>query len=103
LCRGRIVNKIKYINDKIATKKVAPRNVPFITRRWPVVKLKHLYKFKTHPLFLFPFKEKFIDIGLDLTGWTARDNGDPDNTYNQLIAEKRQSPEKTFIRMVLDR
>jgi len=69
-------SKIKFIKDKVTTKKVALRNVPFVVLRWPVVepKLKHLYKFKTYLLFLYPFKDKFIDIG-----------------YTQLISEKKNS------------
>jgi len=54
-----------------------------------------LYKFKTHPLFVYSFKGKFVDIGLDLTSeWTVRNSGDPDNTYNQLISEKSRFPDE---------
>jgi len=56
LCKRRIINKIKFIVNKIQNGKVTYRNTPFIISRWPLLepKLKYLYRFKIHPYYFFP-------------------------------------------------
>jgi len=69
LGKGRIINKIRFMADKIKIKKVASRNIPFVILRWPIVelKLKYLHNFKIDCQFSFPFKEKFTHTDFNLS------------------------------------
>jgi len=60
--------------------------------------LNQLHKFKIHPYFTFSFKEKFIQTKIDMiSGWRIKECGELDKTFNQLIKEKKKSPEEIEI------
>jgi len=59
------------------------------------LKLKYLHKFNSHPSFIYPFRNKFIDTCLDLKSdegqWGSR------STFVQLIIEYRETPDEMDI------
>jgi len=83
LGKSIIINKIKFIADMFKHKKVAPSNIPYIISRWSLMepRLKFIYKYKIHPLYSFPIKEKFSYTTFDLSsGSRAKKSGDPNYT-----------------------
>jgi len=100
LSRGKTINKIKLINEKFSSGKVARRNIPYLILRWSVIepKLKFLPRFDFHPVFTYPFKSKFINLSIDLnSGWTAKNSSNPDLIFSQLVSERRVSGEEIDI------
>jgi len=100
LSRGKIINKIKLIEKKFITGKVARRNIPFLILRWPVIepKLKFLSRFHIHPVFTYPFKNKFINLSIDLkSGGTAKNSNNPDSVFFQLVSEHTVSTDELDI------
>jgi len=84
----------------MASRKEVLRNIPFLVLRWPVIesKLKYLPKFNIHPLFTYPFKNKFVSIPIDFkSSWIAKDSCEPNTVYSQLISEHRSSTEEINI------
>jgi len=65
LCKGKIINKIKYMVKMVKSKRMAPRNISYIVSKWPIIKskLKYLIKYKIHPQHCSPFRKKFIQNG----------------------------------------
>jgi len=58
---------------------------------------KSLYKFKIHPYFIYPFKEKFTQTEFDLASeWKAKESNNPEKIFNQLINEIK-SPDEIVI------
>jgi len=68
LCKGKILNKIKFLCDQLNSGKASNKNIPLLVSRWPIMELlvKYFYKSKIHPYYTFPFKDKFIFTEFDL-------------------------------------
>jgi len=100
LCKGRILNKLKFLGEKLITGNVSRRKLPFLIYRWNIVepRLKSLRKFKIHPYFTHPFKDKFIQTEFNLvSGKVAEESNDPNKVFNQLISEFKRSSDEIMI------
>jgi len=100
LGKNKIINKIKFIWDKYESGRIFGRKIPLLVSRWHVVEplLKSLSKFKMHPQFTFPFKEKYIHSEFDfMTGKLAKESNDPGKLFVQLTKEAMSSPEEIAI------
>jgi len=71
-----------------------------LVSRWHTIEpyTKHLSRFKLHPQFVFPFKEKFIHSDFDFrTGVLAKESNDPNNLFIQLSKDVRGSLDEVEI------
>jgi len=100
LGKNKIINKIKFIWDQYKAGKISKSKVPLLVTRWREVEplLKYSNKLGIHPMYTFPFKNKFIQSDFDfLSGKLAKDNNDPEKTFFQLLQDSKKYPEEIII------
>ncbi|XP_071575663.1 uncharacterized protein [Temnothorax nylanderi] len=94
----KLINKLIYLHN--ISMRTAPRNIPFIVKRWPMVDpFRHsLYTWTFHPVFSYPNRFNMISTTFDIeSGMLARDNGSPNQAFINLISFHRSSPEEVVI------
>ncbi|XP_036142787.1 uncharacterized protein LOC118645566 [Monomorium pharaonis] len=83
-----IINKIKNFHTVTQTKQIAKRNIPFIVKRWPVIKSfeKFLAKWDFHPIHICPFQPELEEVEVDVrTGYLSLQCNNPNNAFVNLI------------------
>ncbi|XP_077276971.1 uncharacterized protein LOC143905419 [Temnothorax americanus] len=95
LRNNKMINKVANLHWLNNRQNTAPSNVPFIVSRWPVVVpfRSHLYAWDVHPVFSFPSHIFAVSPPIDSTsGQFAKDNGNPNLAFTNLISLNRSSP-----------
>jgi len=94
LSKSIISNRIQAISNMIKDKEVCTRNIPFMIHRW--VNTQHLFhnlhKWNFHPHYEFPLRLPISGIAFDFgSGEQARESGDPNNCFHQLLSANNES------------
>ncbi|XP_036141245.1 uncharacterized protein LOC118645052 [Monomorium pharaonis] len=83
-----IINKIKNFHTVTQVKQIAKRNIPFIVKRWPVIKPyeKYLAKWDFHPTHICPFQPDLEEVEVDVrSGYLSLQCNNPNNAFVNLI------------------
>lgn len=87
-----IKNKIENLSQLVSSRNIGKRNVPFILKRWKIIKdLKgNLYKWDLHPDFSYQFSTDKAFSKVD-SGILARECGNLNRAFINLTSLKKVS------------
>jgi len=97
LNKSIIVNKIKTVNNMCNSRRIRESNLPFLIQRWKKIEYLTLYIWKFHPHYEFPLRpRKGIKFDFN-SGATAKDSGDLNNCFLQLINDNKLDSQEIII------
>ncbi|XP_071581060.1 uncharacterized protein [Temnothorax nylanderi] len=89
-----------FSGQKSLIRRISYKCDQFLVSRWPMIApfRSHLYTWDIHPVFSFPQHIFAVDPSIDSSsGQFAKDNGNPNLAFTNLISLKRASPSEIDI------